>query len=92
MQTDPLGEFNLQLPRPIQIKKEEEEQQAATVDAQIPQSLFSRVHPPTPRELCRFALSLLSLFFAQCNEDNVEGDGEEDTHTHTDRHKVRDYL
>lgn len=31
--------------------------------------------------MCRFALSLLSLFFAQCNEDNVEGDGEEDTHT-----------
>lgn len=44
-----LGEFNLQLPRPIHIQKEQQQQQAATTaDAQIPQSLFSRVHPPTP--------------------------------------------
>lgn len=76
-----LGEFNLQLPRPIQIKKKNNNNNRLQ---QQPTPKYRRVYLAVytlPPPVCRFALSLLSLFFAQCNEDNVEGDGEEDTHT-----------
>lgn len=75
-----LGEFNLQLPRPIQIKKKNNNNNRL----QQPTPKYRRIYLAVytlPPPVCRFALSLLSLFFAQCNEDNVEGDDEEDTHT-----------
>lgn len=64
-------------------KKKEQQQKASTADAQIPQSLFSRVHPPTPRVCCAAMLYPCYRYSLHSATKTMSKATAKQTHTHT---------